>query len=95
MWAWANASLPSDLRCASEAVRSWGERQGHPALTTAVLDGVVEEQVVDLTAIAFRIAGATGFYRAPAGRSLLYMVFGSVVITSSDGRSESISIDVG
>ena len=55
MWAWANDSLPSDLRSASEAVRSFGGRQDHAALTTPVLDGVSEEQVADLTATAFRI----------------------------------------
>jgi hypothetical protein len=95
MWAWANDSLPSNLCSASAAVRSWGERQGHSALTTPVLHGLPEEQVAELTAIAFRITEATGFYRAPAGQSLLYTTFGSVVITTDDGRSESFSIDVG
>ncbi len=95
MWAWANESLVSDLLSASMAVRSWGEEKGHTSLTTPVLDGVTDEQAADLTAIAFRITQATGFYRAPAGRSLLHMTFGSVMITTSDGRSQSFSIGVG
>lgn len=95
MWAWANDSLPTDLRTDSEAVRAFGERQGHAALTTPVLDDVSEEQVADLTAMAFRITKASGFYRAPAGRSHLYTTFGPVVLTTDDGRSETFSISAG
>lgn len=95
MWAWANESLPSGLCAANEAVRTWGEQQGSAALTTPVLEDVSDEQVADLTAIAFRVTQATGFYRAPAGRSLLHCTFGRVVITTADGRSESFSIAVG
>lgn len=95
MWAWANQSLVEELCSASAAVRTWGEQRGHAALMTPVLEGVSDEQVADLTAIAFRISEATGFYRAPAGRSVLHVTFGTVVITASDGRSESFSIHVG
>lgn len=94
-WAWAGDSLPTALRSASEAVRAFGERQGHAALTTPVLDDVSEEQVADLAAMAFRITRASGFYRAPAAGSHLYTTFGPVLLTTDDGGSETFSLDVG
>lgn len=93
MWAWANESLLPHLRSASEAVRDWGARKGHPALASAQLDGVTEEQAGELAAIAFRVTRATGFYRAPAGRSHLYLTFGPVVITTGGGQSDTFAID--
>jgi hypothetical protein len=53
---------------------------------------VTDEQASDLAAVAFRLAGATGFYRAPAGRSIVFMTFGMVIIRSADGALESFTI---
>jgi hypothetical protein len=93
LWAWANESFLPSVRAASERVREFGEQHGHAMLTTPELE-MPEEQAADLATLAFRISEATGFYRAPAGRSQIYVTFGEVKIRWSDGRVESFSIDV-
>ena len=62
-------------------------------LTTAKM-ALTEEQVADLVSVAFRLSGATGFYRAPAGHSQLHVTFGTVTITRDDGKAEEFSITV-
>ena len=69
----------SALREASEGVRAWGEANGQAMLTQPQMQAT-EEQAADLAAIAFRLSGATGFYRASAGRSTVFMSFGTVTI---------------
>ena len=56
---------------------------------------VSEEQARDLAALGFRLSGASGFYRAPTGRSDLYLVFGTVTLVSAEGEREDFSFDVG
>jgi hypothetical protein len=90
-WAWANESLSPALRQASEDVRRWGESNGQSILTQPQIQ-VTEEGAADLAAIAFRISDATGFYRSPAGRSLVFMTFGTVTIRRADGASETFTI---
>jgi len=84
MWAWANNSLLPHLGTASTVVRGWGEAHDQAMLTTGRLE-LTAEQAADLAAVAFRLTGATGLYRAPAGRSDLYLTFGPVLVTGSDG----------
>lgn len=93
-WAWDNESIAPYLRSASEAVREWGAAHGHAALTTGTLEGVTAEQAADLAAIAFRITRASGFYRAPAGSSHVFMTFGPVTIVGGDDDGETFSVTV-
>jgi hypothetical protein len=94
MWAWANDSLTDALCVASEKVRAWGEQQGQAMLTTARMQ-VGEEQAAALAALAFRVSGLSGFYRAPAGRSHLYLGFGTVTLIDAAGKREDFSINLG
>jgi hypothetical protein len=93
LWAWANESILPALRSASEELRAWGEQRGQVLLATPELD-VSAEQAADLASLAFRLAGATGFYRAHAGRSQIYVAFGVVKIVWADGRVEPFSINL-
>ena len=63
-------------------------------LTTPRLE-VGAEQAADLAALAFRLSGFSGFYRAPAGRSTLFLAFGTVTLTESNGKQEDFVINVG
>ena len=92
-WAWANESLSSGLREASEDVRAWGEANGQAMLTQPQMQ-VTEEQAAELAAIAFRLSGATGFYRASTGGSSVFMTFGTVTIRPGDGEPETFTISV-
>ena len=93
VWAWANASLLPDLRKDSEHVRAWGEQNGADLLTTAKLP-LDAEQAADVAAFAFRISKATGFYRAPAGAAQVFLTFGPVTLTDSNGDQETFAISV-
>jgi len=94
MWAWANKSLSANLCTASEEARAWGEKRGQAMLTTPRLE-VGEEEAADLAALAFRLSGLSGFYRAPAGQSTLFLAFGKVTLTGGDGNQEDFVINVG
>ena len=93
-WAWDNESIVAHLRSTSEAVREWGAARGHAALAAGTLDGISEEQAADLAAIAFRVARSTGFYRAAAGSSYVYMTFGTVTLIGQDGERQTFSVGV-
>ena len=56
---------------------------------------MTERQAADLAALAFRVSGATGYYRAPAGPAALHLTFGPVTITGADGDPETFTVDVG
>ena len=92
-WAWASRSVPPSLSVDSEVVRSWGEQHGQRFLVqpTAVL---TDERVADVVAVAFRLSGATGFYRGPAGSVVAYMTFGPVTIMPNEGEEEHFAIAV-
>jgi len=81
------------LREASYEVRRWGDAYGQQMLTEPELR-VTEEQAADLAAIAFRLSGATGFYRATAGRSVVVLTFGPVTIRPTSGDPETFAITV-
>lgn len=93
LWAWANDSLLPSVRTTSEEVRSWGERNGQTMLTTPKL-ALTENQVADLVGIAFRLARASGFYRATAGQAQIHLTFGTVTITTDSGEVEEFNIRV-
>jgi hypothetical protein len=92
-WAWANESLSPGLRQASDDVRRWGEANAQSMLTQPLMQ-VTEEHAADLAAIAFRLSGATGFYRTPAGRSIVFMTFGTVTIRRANEAPETFTISV-
>ncbi|HEX4018049.1 MAG TPA: hypothetical protein VHX15_15045 [Frankiaceae bacterium] len=93
MWAWANDTLLPAMCRTSGEVRRWGEANGHVFLQRPQVEASAE-QAEDIAAIAFRISRATGFYRAPAGASVLYLTFGTVTITPTGGAPEEFSIGV-
>jgi hypothetical protein len=92
LWAWANESLPEHLRVDSASVRSWGMEHEQPVLIRPAVDDLGEEQAADLAAIAFRLTGATGFYRAPSSGPVAFMSFGTVTLVGRDGSRRSVTI---
>ena len=93
LWAWANESVLPDLRMDSLRVRAWAEANGHTNLAQPKIVADAEAAATIAT-IAFRVTGATGFYRGPGTTVTTFMTFGAVTITTSDGESETFTIDV-
>lgn len=92
LWAWANESVLPPLRRDAELVREWGKANGQAFLTEPKMKAD-EDTAWTLAAMAMAITKASGFYRGPAGASLVYMTFGVVTITA-DGKSTTFKINV-
>ena len=89
LWAWANPSVLPGMAEEAHSVRSWGLERGHAALTADRV-AATEETAATLASIAFRIAEATGFYRSGG----LFMTFGPVTLTASDGPQRTFTINL-
>lgn len=92
LWAWANESVVPPLRRDAERARAWGEANGQASLTVPRIDAD-EATAMLLTTVVFRMANASGFYRGPAGPSVVYMTFGVVTITAG-GKSTTFKVNV-
>lgn len=92
-WGWAHASLPAVLRRDAERLRAWGEEHGHGAFATPDLE-VDEAMLATLVGIAFRVTGATGFYRGGSSGTVPYLTFGEVTVQPHDGPSRTFRVAV-
>ena len=86
VWSWDNDSIQVPLRTTAEEVRAIGVENGVGALSTSPLK-LNEEQVRDLVAVAFRLAGCTGLYHHYDGVLATYVTFGPVTVEEAGGRS--------
>ncbi|MGY5011335.1 DUF6882 domain-containing protein [Streptomyces sp. 900105755] len=95
LWAWANQSLLPHMSRDSRSFCDWAEANGHPGLAQPKIDAD-EQTASTLAALAFRITGATGYYRGPGGNSSYVIItFGPVTLTSADGSVSTFNINVG
>ncbi|MFK0113851.1 DUF6882 domain-containing protein [Streptomyces sp. NPDC091217] len=94
MWAWANQSLLPDMSSDSRSFCDWAEANGHPELAQPKIDAD-EHTASTLAALAFRVTGATGYYRGPGGNSSYVIItFGPVTLTKSDGSVSTFDINI-
>jgi hypothetical protein len=77
LWAWDHPSVGEPLQRAANLVRDFGEQRQVPDFTTSKVT-CSEDDAWAFTAVAARLAGANGAYRASAGGTLVYMTFGRV-----------------
>ncbi|MFE5033441.1 DUF6882 domain-containing protein [Streptomyces sp. NPDC056683] len=95
LWAWANQSLLPHMSRDSRSFCDWAEANGHPGLAQPKIDAD-EQTASTLAALAFRVTGATGYYRGPGGNSSYVIItFGPVTLTSADGSVSTFNINVG
>src|SRR5437899_2085834 len=76
-WAWANDSLPQNLIQDALRAREYGEREGIERLTSPEWQGQ-ETDCWYMAALACRLCGSQGAYRAPAENNFTFMTFGEV-----------------
>lgn len=76
-WAWDNPSIKPALQRDSLLVKRFGEQHGIARLTSPRFVGE-EADAWAMTAIAFKLTGAQGAYRAPAGSTIVFLTFGEV-----------------
>jgi hypothetical protein len=88
VWSWDNDTIKPGLAATAEVVRAWGQENGVSALSTSPLR-LDEEQVRDLVALAFRLGDCTGLYHPYDGELATYVVFGTVTLEESGGRTST------
>ena len=88
VWSWDNDSVQAPLCTTAEEVRAIGTLNGVGALATSPLK-LNEEQVRDLVAVAFRLAGCTGLYHHYDGVLATYVSFGPVTVEEAGGRTST------
>ena len=76
-WAWANPSIPEDLRRAVEAVKARGERHGFARLARPSWP-VTTEQAWQMTAVAAKLCEHPGAYALSTGALQMFLMFREV-----------------
>ncbi len=77
LWAWDHESVQAPLREHASLAREFGDEHQLPTFTNRKVV-CSEEEAWQFTAVAARLAEATGAYRADAGGPCIYMTFGEV-----------------
>ena len=80
LWAWANPSIRDSVKQDSIKVREYGEQHRIQRLTTAGWQGE-EADGWQMAALAGRLCGSNGAYRAPSGANFIFITFGTVRIS--------------
>jgi hypothetical protein len=75
-WSWANSATPLLVKRRLNSVRLYGEENGFPELTMALIDGD-EYTGWAMTAITAELLSAIGGYRIPHDHLFIYFVFTS------------------
>ena len=78
-WAWANPSIPEDLRRAVAAGRAHGERRGFDRLTRPEWPATTE-QAWQMTAVAAMLCEHPGAYALSTGPMQMFLMFREVYL---------------
>jgi hypothetical protein len=85
LWAWANPSIDEKLQKDALKLRKYGEEHGIERLTTRKWVGT-EDDAWAMTALAVKLCGEQGAYRAPAGKTRVFIAFGPVELSKTIKR---------
>jgi hypothetical protein len=94
LWAWANDSILPEMSRDARAVRDWGQVHGHRALTEPKVHGDASTAGA-LVALAVRITRATGYYKGGDSGAIPIITFGPVTLTSKDGGTRTVTVEIG
>jgi hypothetical protein len=94
LWAWANDSILPDMSRDARTVRDWGQAHGHRALIEPKVHGDASTAGA-LVALAVRITRATGYYKGGDSGAIPIITFGPVTLTSKDGGTRTVTVEIG
>jgi hypothetical protein len=78
MWGWDHPSVDPALQASASRVKAFGEEHGFRELTTQTVS-CTEKRAWEYTALAMRLAEASGAYRAEAAPgTYVFMTFGEL-----------------
>jgi outer membrane protein assembly factor BamB len=84
LWAWDHASVVPGLQEHATRVHEYGKQNGIKRFITRKL-ACTENEGWEFAAVACKLCGAEGAYRGPVGQAFVFMTFGEVTLTKSDG----------
>ena len=83
LWGWDHPSVPQNLRAAALECRRYGERHGLAVMTTRKITCSTTD-AWDFAAVARRLYGAEGAYRADAGAEV-FVIYSEVGLSADFG----------
>lgn len=82
LWSWDHKTVLEPLREHASLAKSFGEKHSIPMLIERKVT-VSEDEAWGLAAVASRLAGAKGLYRAETDGPLVYLTFGDVELNKA------------
>lgn len=79
LWGWDHPSVLPPLRQHAALAKAWGEQHQQPQYTTRMVR-CSEEEAWAFTAVAARLAGASGAYRGRSGGPIVFVSFGTITL---------------
>lgn len=76
MWGWDHPSVDPSLQAHARLCKAYGEKHSIRAMTAHKVANSTEDDGWQYTAMACKLAGAQGGYRAPQGTTRIYMTIG-------------------
>jgi hypothetical protein len=80
LWAWANPSIPDELKRDSLRVRDYGQQRKIERLITESWP-CAEEEAWRMAALTCLLCNGQGVYRGPAGTAFVFITFASVELS--------------
>ena len=85
MWGWDHSAVDPALRRAASSTLEWA-RKSNVVRWTSRKVVCTEAEAWEFTAVAARLDGASGAYRAPTGGPIVFVVFGQVTLKPPGAR---------
>lgn len=79
LWGWDYPGIPEELKRDARLVKSWAENARVERWTTRMVE-CTEQEAWEFTAVAARLAKATGAYRVPTSGPILFVTFGTITV---------------
>jgi hypothetical protein len=84
-WAWDHPMVVQRVRNDAERTRWFGDKHGLEELTVKSLK-ISEEEAWQMTALAMKVNGSHGVYRAPTEGPVIFMTLGAPKVRKSEAR---------
>ncbi len=85
LWGWDHPSVDPALTRAASATREWARKHKLARWTHRTVV-CTEAEAWEFTAVAARLDGASGAYRAPTNGPYVFVVFGQVTLAPGDAN---------
>lgn len=82
LWGWDHPSVSAPVAVTAKVMKAYGERHGLKTYTTRKIK-CSESDAWQFAAVASYLTSAQGAYRGPSGKTLIFMTYGTVELSST------------